>query len=535
VSPTTRTARAVTALSTRLVRRGALLLSLSAAAYVAVEVASFGRTYPNGVSSDQFDLFADNPAARMLQGVPHAVDSAGGFTVWDAGWLLELVAGTWGVLAASRLLRADEDTERAELMLVGPLRASRVCLLQLLVLLSGGLLCGVSVALALAGTGSDVGGSVAFGLALAGFVATCVGVSSVTSQLVGVRRRAVGSASAVLGLTFLVRMVANSTDDRAWLGWCTPFGWMDKLQAFGDLEPGALVALWAAPAVLVTSAVILRGRRDTGGALLASSDSRGPRLRGLGGPAAFGWRSNRAVLVAWVLGLGAYAALVGSLIPTTIDFLEDDADYRRVLDDLGLDVALSAEGFLGVIGVTLGVGFALYVAWRLGAARDDEASGRADNLLVGPVTRSRWLAAHAGLTLVGAALLSTSTAVAIWIGARAAGSTQLSLGDVLRSVTLNTGSVVVLVTGLTVLAFGAVPRLTLAVPISVTVGGYVLTITGPAMSWPDWVVNVSPFSHLSYVPVEPFAATSATAMGLLGLAATVGGLAAFSRRDIVGA
>jgi ABC-2 type transport system permease protein len=89
-------------------------------------------------------------------------------------------------------------------------------------------------------------------------------------------------------------------------------------------------------------------------------------------------------------------------------------------------------------------------------------------------------------------------------------------------------------TGLAVLTFGVLPRLTVAVPAAVTVSGYVLTLLGPALSWPGWVIDLSPFTHLAYVPAQPFAATSAIVMAVIGCTAAACGVAAFSRRDMVG-
>jgi ABC-2 type transport system permease protein len=122
----------------------------------------------------------------------------------------------------------------------------------------------------------------------------------------------------------------------------------------------------------------------------------------------------------------------------------------------------------------------------------------------------------------------------MWAGARVSGSDQLSVVASLRAV-LNTGSVVVAITGLAVLTFGVLPRLTVAVPAAVTVGGYVLTLLGPALSWPGWIIDLSPFTHLAYVPAEPLAVTSSIVMALIGCTAGVCGVAAFTRRDIVGA
>ena len=235
-----------------------------------------------------------------------------------------------------------------------------------------------------------------------------------------------------------------------------------------------------------------------------------------------------------MLGLGAYAFVMGTLVTTMIEFLARDVSYQRTFEELGLGVALTVEGFVGVMSLTLGVGFALYAAFRVGAARDEEESGRADHLLARPLSRSRWLLDHAVLTVLGAALLVVLTGLAMWVGAAVSGSDRLSVGEALRGV-LNTGSVVVLVTGLAVLSLGVLPRLTVAVPAALTGAGYVLTLLGPALSWPAWVVDLSPFSHLAYVPAEPFAASSAAVMVLLGCAAGAAGVVAFVHRDVTGA
>jgi ABC-2 type transport system permease protein len=286
--------------------------------------------------------------------------------------------------------------------------------------------------------------------------------------------------------------------------------------------------------VLLVVAVLLRGTRDTGGALLASDDTRDPHLHGLAGQAAFAWRSNQAVLLAWVVGLAAYGFILGALLNSSIDFIESDADYRRILERMGLDVALTAEGFLGFMSSTLGVAFAMYAAWRVGAVRNEEESGRADNLLTRALTRTRWLVTHTLLAVVSSALLAVMTGIALWAGAVTSGAQDVSLLDCLRSVG-NTGSVVVLVIGVAVLTLGLAPRLTVAVAAAVSVGGYVLALLGPPLSWPDWVVDLSPFSHLAFVPAEPFAGRAAAVLALLGIAAAAAGVAAFEHRDLQGA
>jgi ABC-2 type transport system permease protein len=77
-----------------------------------------------------------------------------------------------------------------------------------------------------------------------------------------------------------------------------------------------------------------------------------------------------------------------------------------------------------------------------------------------------------------------------------------------------------------------VPRLTVALPVAVTVVGFVLSMLGPALDWPQWAQNLSPFAHLALVPAEPWAATSGMVMTGIGAVLAVAGLMTFHRRDL---
>ena len=64
--------------------------------------------------------------------------------------------------------------------------------------------------------------------------------------------------------------------------------------------------------------------------------------------------------------------------------------------------------------------------------------------------------------------------------------------------------------------------------------GYLVTLLGPGLSWPDWVLNVSPFTHLALVPAEPWGATAGIVLTCLGLLFFGAGLLAFQPRDVAG-
>jgi ABC-2 type transport system permease protein len=379
--------------------------------------------------------------------------------------------------------------------------------------------------------GQELASSALLGLALAGVCATFAAVAALASQLVEVRRRAAGLAAAVLGVAWIVRMVGASTDPRAWLRWFTPLGWTDLLHLYGDPEPLALIPLVVAPVALGGVALVLRARRDTGSALLVAESGRAPKLHLLGSPAAFAWRTNRAVLLAWLLGLAAYAAIMGAILARMIDWLAGDEGYQRILAAMGLDQALTNKGFLAFIATIYGLAVALHVAWRLGATRAEEEAGRLEAVLAAPVTRLRWLAGHAVLAMLGGILLIVVGGMALWLGAVAAGSAGMTWWDATRA-TLNLLPIAVLAAGIAIAAFGVLPRLTVALPVAVTVIGFVASMLGPALDWPQWALDLSPFTHLALVPAEPWAATAGAVMTGIGILLMLGGLLAFQRRDL---
>jgi ABC-2 type transport system permease protein len=524
--------RQVAALPLRLVRRGAALLCLAAAVLTLVEVLSYRQTYPDEAARRQLAQFSDEVAAvRMLQGVPRAVETVGGFVVWDAGWLLALLVGFWSLLVTTRLLRAEEDKGHADLVLARPVPPRLLLQAQLLVVGICLLAYGAAVAATLVLLGTPALGAVLFGAGLAGVGAAVAAAAALASQLFEVRRKAVSAASALLGLAFVVRMVGNSEPEREWLLWATPFGWLDLLEPFAADRPAALLPLVAAPALLVAVVVQELARRDTGSARLAGRDRRAPRLWLLGDTVAFGWRTGLGVLSAWMASVAVFGAVTGSLIGPVVDLVEQDENYRRTLAEFGVDVTDPAQGFLSLMAVSLALLFAMHVAWRIGALRAEEGSGRLEHLLVRPVVRWRWLAASSVSALLASLLVVLAAAAGIWLGAALSG-TEMGLGEAFGPV-LATVPVVVVFAGLAVLAFGVMPRLTVALPVVVAVVTYLFDLLASVVDLPQPVLDLSPFRWLPSPPAEPFSAQAALLLVLVGVLAGAAGTVAFQRRDVL--
>lgn len=381
--------------------------------------------------------------------------------------------------------------------------------------------------------GAQPAGSLLFATWAACYLMLLMSMAALASQLAATRAAAVGASGAVLAVFVLLRMVANSATSREWMAWLTPTGWPDHLRAF-DANRWPLLAL-PVTVVLLLTAISLRVRatRDTGaGVLTLRERARGPR-RGLRSPLGFAWRSNLPSLTGWAAAILVTGLVVGAMLPAIDEFLRSDAGFQEILRAMGMDPSDLVRGFVGMWGLILGVIVSVHVAFRLGAARNEEASGRADVLLVLPVTRWRWLGGHVIATLGNVLVLHASAGAAMWVSVQATAA-RASAGDIVAAMA-NPLPVVLVFTGMGVLLLGFLPRLAVAVTATLAVGAYVLQMVGPLLEWPEWLLDLSPFRHLANAPIQPIAWTASGWLTATALLLGALGFLAFQRRDLTGA
>jgi len=525
--------RAAFAIYLRLMRRGALWMWFTMAAYMVMEIYSYRAAYPDEASRERLLKVSTSSAVQMMQGVPGAITTPEGFAVWDAGWMMMFIIGIWAALMMTKLSRGEEDTGRADVLLSRPVRAAsslRALLAAVSVVLLG---IGVASAVPLVLLGEQVEGSLLWGAGLAGFGFAFASLAALCAQLVEPRRRAASLVMSLMAAAYLLRVVANSSDDRHWLLSLTPFGWVDRLGPFSGNSWWWLAAPLAVAAWFAAVASALCARRDVGAATITQRETRPGTLRMTGSAAAFGWRLTSGALAAWLVALTMSSMVFGLLTGVLVDFISQDENYRRLLESMGMDMSSPIIGFLSYMANFMALPFAMYIGWRMGAFRQEEAEGRLDNLLVRGVARGR-LALETTLLGFGATVLLVAGSTAgMWAGARLAAA-PVSLSNVLEPM-LGTLPFVALSAGVAALTFGLMPRLTVAVPVALAVLSYLLDTFGSMLHWPTVVVALSPLHHLARLPGSPM--TGAAIVVMVGLGAAMGtiGVMAFSRRDVRGA
>ena len=507
----------------------AALLGLVAAA----NVLGYRHTYPTIADRLAFARsFGANKAVELFYGVPHDLLTVGGYTAWRLGGMGSIVAGAWGLLAAVRGLRTEEDAGRQELVLAGAIAKRNAYLAVLVAIAAGAALIWLAVFLGLVAGRLPAAGSAYLALATTSPIVVFAGVGALASQLMPDRRRALEVASGALALAFLLRTVADTSAGLGWLRWCTPLGWVEEMRAFASPAPAVFALSLAAGVPLFAAAGWISARRDVGSGLLQGRDSSPPSPRLLSSPAALALRMERGSFTVWLGGIGVFALIIG-VLSTSFTAANVPANLREELAKLGVTSLTTPAGALGFYFLLFVLAISLFEISQLAAVRREEADQQLETLFALSVGRERWLAGRLSLACAGTTVLALSAGVLGWIGA-ASQHAHVPFGRMVEA-GANCLPASLLFLALGALAFALVPRATAAVGYAVVVGSFVWQLLAALLGAPRWLLDLTPFQHIAFVPAQPFRTTAAVVMLAIAVAAASVALLAFRRRDLTSA
>ena len=495
----------------------------------AVQGSAYRAAYPTLQDRLQLERsFGANRAVRLLYGVPHDLLTVGGYMSWRLG-AFAIFAGLWGMLAAVRALRAEEDAGRRELVLSGPVSRAEVFQGALAGIAMGAAIVWLALLAGILTGRAGAGPSVFLSIALVSPLPVFVGVGAVASQIAPTRRMATGIAGAVLAVALLLRMVAD-TSSAGWLRWATPLGWAEELRPFAGARPVVLLLPALATLALLLVAARIERRRDIGQGLLAAHDSSPPRLYLLSSPTAVGLRTQWGGLLAWLLGIGVFSLIMGVISDSVVSGLSQSV--QDLLKKLGT-AATTPSGYLGFAFQYLLLALSLFACFQLTAMREDETEQRLETLFALPVRRARWFAGRLLLVAGAAAALALAAGLLAWAGAASQGA-GVSLARMIEA-GANCLPVTVLFLGLGALALALAPRAGTTIAYALVGAAFLWETIGGLIEAPSWALDLSPFHHVGLVPAESFQAGGAATMLAIGALAGLAGARCFERRDLAGA
>ena len=514
---------------------GATVCAVAFGATAASSALSYVSSFPTELSRQQIAATTGHDLGlSVLLGPVSAIGTVGGYTFYKVFVFLTTIGAIWALLAATRLLRGEEDNGRWQLVLAGNTRPARATTATLAALGAavGVIFVGTTLLTLAAGRNHQVafgaGDCLLFGASLAVPTAVFASVGALTSQLGRTRRAATELAVVAFGVTTVLRMIADSGSSTRWLLWATPFGWSERMLPFTQNDAWPLVPAVAAVLACSAGAVQLSSRRDVGDGVFASPDV--ARLRPFGLRSAFGLTARRElpVLVAWCVGAVASGLMLGVIGKVATS--SAPKSLNDTLKKFGVHGSFTTQYF-GVAFLLLATVVALLPAGQVGAAAEEEASGRLVNVLTGATTRVNWLLGR--LALGGAAIVAASVLAgfAAWLGARTQG-VPVGLGALLGA-GCNVVPTALLVLGAGAVMLSIAPRSASTTVYAVVVWSVVVDLAASLITGLTWLQHLSLFHYMALAPAQGLDPLTLTITTVLALALCALALALFRRRDLL--
>lgn len=456
---------------------------------------------------------------------------------WRDFGLIIILGAVWGLLTATRLLRKEEDSGRWELLLAGQTTRRRATVQAIAGLAAGWIvLWAVTAAFTVvAGSRSDVGfstaGSLLYATAVTASAALFLAIGALTSQFATTRRQANGLATAILAVTFLIRMIADSVSGLGWMRWISPLGWVENIHPFTGSQPLALLPIGLLAIAAAGTAVMLAGRRDLGTAVLARHETVKANTRLLGSPGRLAIRLERWVALAWIGGLALLGLIFGVVARSAVGASAVNKTIEQSVARLGGHHVGAATAWIGYEFLFIATLVAVAAAGQISAMRSEEADGHLDNLLARHLKRDTWVLGRIGFGVALVISVGLAASVGGWIGVASTNS-GVGLGAMLQA-GVNMMPAALFILGVGTLLFALVPRLAAPLLYVVVLWSFLIEIIGSSITSNHLLLDTALFSHLGPVPAASLNWTAIGVLTGLGVLAALAGLAAFQRRDLV--
>jgi len=502
------------------------------AAYGWLQAKGYHSAYPTLADRMAFArTFAGNDAIRLFYGYPYDVVTIGGYAAWRVGGTLALAAAAFGVLAAVRALRTEEEAGRAEIVLAGTVSRMIAFTSSMIAIALGVAILWAAELVGFLIGGLPFGGSAYLALATASVVVVFVGIGAVASQLASSRRTALALGIGAAALFWLLRVVSDIVGGAEWVRWVTPLGWAEELRPFAGPHPLILVLPAVATVPLLLVAARMSRTRDVGTGLVPTKDTARPSSRLLSSPTALALRRQRGVLAAWVLGIAAFAVVLGA-ISTSVSAAGISSKLQKEFAKFGSGSIVTPVGYLSFVFIVFIFAMCLFACSQMGFARQEEADQQLETLLAQPTSRYRWLGGRLLLAAVAVCFLAGLGGLVAWAGSASQG-VAVSLPQLLEA-GANCIPISLMVLGVAALIYSVLPRASSAISYSLVTVMFLWYLVGSLLGVPQWLVDLTPFRHIGLVPTQSFEVEAALVMVAVGVAAATAALVCFRRRDLLG-
>lgn len=488
---------------------------------------------------------------------PVAADTVGGYATFKIGIFIFLIC-VWPLLAASRMLRGEEDRGSLDVLLSMPRSRSRVALEKVAAMWTALLLIGV-IAGVIANLGGlafkaefAFGGGLLFGLDLTLICMVIGGLALLISQFTHERGPAAGATGGLLVLLIVLDMVHRVVPNTEWLSRLSPIYYYNLskplIPSYGTSIGGMLVLVVLA-IVLTGAGVWLFVRRDAGDVVKVPGVSRflsrpAPGSRAL--PArdwSLGSVYARSLgMIAWptfwwtlmIAGFAGWMVVVVEQMVSRLNDLFNSGSSSlavQILRNIGGGGAQLNELFLGAMFEILPVLLMAFAVTQVNRWSSDEDDGRLEIVLSTPQARVSVLLGRFAALATATVLVGMVTLGAAWIASAVAGVE-------LRSANLAEATLGMVPLGLLIAAIGYLGSGWLRTAADtgllsfLLAGWFLISFVGPDLKWPDATLRLSPFYYYGTPLLHGLEFANLALVVAVGAVALAAATLRFARKDI---
>lgn len=466
-----------------------------------------------------------NAGFIAMFGPARALDTVGGQVAWQGVTFGAVLAGLMSMFLVGRHTRVEEEAGRDDLVRAGVVGRYAPTTAALLVAVMANVLLGVLVALSVVSFGLAAAGALSLGLGVALTGTSFAGVALLAAQLTDGARAMYGITGAVIGVSYGLRAVGDVGGGV--LSWISPIGWYQAMHAYSGERWWPAVLPVALTAVMVAASYALLNRRDIGAGVWPTRPGRARATRSLRGGLGLAWRLQRGSLTGWLVGVFVGGVGYGSIGEDVTDIVGDSQLSRDVF---AVDGAGLVDSFYATAALLLAMvvaGFAISSALR---PRAEEDAGRLEPLLATALPRTRWLLGHLAITVLGTTVVLGAGGFGMGLGFGLVTGQWSELGSH-TSATVALLPAVLVLGALAGLMYGVLPRWASLAWLGLAFCVVVL-VFGTVLQFPQWLQDISPFTHLALVPAQPVDWSAIVVVLTVAAAISLIGQRAFARRDV---
>ncbi|MCA9342663.1 anibiotic ABC transporter [Candidatus Saccharibacteria bacterium] len=483
---------------------------------------------------------ASSVAARVFGGTVDG-PSLGSITMVETYLFLAVLVAFMSTLCVIRHTRQNEELGRSELIGSTPVGRYSELSAAIIVSLLANLVTTLLLFLALS-IEPELSRSGSLGLSLNYLLVgiSFTGIAALTAQLSESSRGANSFAAIAIGVFFVLRGIGDAIGSvsadgmrviSGWPTWLSPFGWGQLVHPYtqGNWNIYWLFICFIA-AIFSVSAILVK-HRDSGSGILPARN--GPRYakKSLLSVNGLTWRLQKGTMIGWAIVGLALGITYGSIANQFSDMLETNEQFAEFIGAMGGQENIT-NIFFGAMFSFTAVIIAGYGLQALLKTRTEESTDRLEQILGTHVSRERWLGSHIIITVSGMTVIlltigiSASITNAIVSGSGWNGLVSLSLAPLVHLPAM------AIMYGIGVFLFGSKPSWMIAGVWSIFGLFLVIGQFAVLLKLPDWVINVSPFSHAPLLPSDSLKIVPIVALSTVATVLILSGTVLFRRRDL---